>query len=403
MISPRHILLAGGGGSANTGVKNGFEIFEISTDGEKCSGDSVTRYYTGEFSVMSMSARSISNNNLPLKVYVAAGHNEFCQIYSITLGRERHISESSGLRHRGSGMANGSPPSNNSTNITSDSVERKIVFHVEPLKKVQIDYSPKEPYGKVVRISYNCKLLASGGDDGNVRVWSFPELSKVHEFPTHDKEIDDIDFSPDNMKLASISKDRRGIIWDVKKGKKHAELGWEPNNNLKYMYKRIKFGCVEGDVKKYKVYTISNPIGSSKAKAYLHKWNSQSYTVEKFVTSQSGLTLSALAVSDNGNFVATGSMSEGVVEIYAAFNLSVLKRVANSHSTFITGLEFMPTSEESAPSRGFSDASIVSISVDHQVCIHHVPRMKTISSFWAMLLITAVLVFTFTLSSFLGL
>ena len=34
----------------------------------------------------------------------------------------------------------------------------------------------------------------------------------------------------------------------------------------------------------YLVYTISNPIGSSKAKAYLHKWNSQSYTVEKFVT-----------------------------------------------------------------------------------------------------------------------
>ena len=27
----------------------------------------------------------------------------------------------------------------------------------------------------------------------------------------------------------------------------------------------------------------------------------------------------------------------------------------------------MPTSEESAPSRGFSDASVVSISVDHQV------------------------------------
>ena len=34
----------------------------------------------------------------------------------------------------------------------------------------------------------------------------------------------------------------------------------------------------------FTVYTISNPIGSSKASAYLHKWNTQSYTVEKYVT-----------------------------------------------------------------------------------------------------------------------
>ena len=31
------------------------------------------------------------------------------------------------------------------------------------------------------------------------------------------------------------------------------------------------------------------------------------------------------------------------------------------------GLEFLPTSEDSAACRGFSDASVVSISVDHQV------------------------------------
>ena len=34
-------------------------------------------------------------------------------------------------------------------------------------------------------------------------------------------------------------------------------------------------------------------------------------------------SLSALAVSDNGNFIATGSMFDGTVEIYIAFNLKV--------------------------------------------------------------------------------
>ena len=187
--------------------------------------------------------------------------------------------------------------------------ETKLVFKTEALKKVQIDFSAREPYGKVVRVSLSGKFLASGGDDGHLRVFSFPDLDRVHDFATHEKEIDDIDFSPDSSKICSISKDKRAIVWDVKKGKKHAELGWDTPSNLKYLYKRVKFGCVEGDSKKYKVFTISNPIGSSKAPSFLHRWNTQSYTVEGAVPSH-GTAFSALAVSDNGNFVATGTMSE---------------------------------------------------------------------------------------------
>ena len=58
---------------------------------------------------------------------------------------------------------------------------------------------------------------------------------------------------------------------------------------------------------------------------------------------------------------------QGVVEIFTAFNLNRVKRVRNSHSTFITGLEFLPTTEQGAICRAFKEASVVSISVDHQV------------------------------------
>ena len=57
-------------------------------------------------------------------------------------------------------------------------------------------------------------------------------------------------------------------------------------------------------------------------------------------------------------------------------SLQCLKRVEKSHATFITGLEFLPTSEEADVIRGYSDASVVSISVDHQICVHHVPRLS---------------------------
>ena len=33
-------------------------------------------------------------------------------------------------------------------------------------------------------------------------------ICQVHDFATHEKEIDDIDFSPDSARLLSVSKDK---------------------------------------------------------------------------------------------------------------------------------------------------------------------------------------------------
>jgi len=178
-------------------------------------------------------------------------------------------------------------------------------------------------------------------------------------------------------------------------------MGWDPPNKIKYLYKRIRFGRIEGESKRFKVFTIVNPVGASKPPSYLQRWDPKSYTIEQAIPIEG--SLSALATSDNGNFVATGSMFDGTVEIYTAFNLVKLKRVERSHSTFITGLEFLPTSVETDAIRGFSDASVVSISVDHQVCIHHIPRLQKISITFAAVLIIVFLVMTFIFCSYLGL
>ena len=173
----------------------------------------------------------------------------------------------------------------------------------------------------MVRISHNNKFLLTGGDDGILRVWTFPDFNPAHEIQAHDKEIDDIEFSPDSLKAVSISKDARSLVWDEKQGRKHAEMGWDPPGKVKYLYKRVRFGRIEGDDKRYKVFTISNPVGASKPPAFLHRWDPKSFTVEQAVEVLG--SLSALAVSDNGHFVATGSMFDGTVEIYTAFNLMV--------------------------------------------------------------------------------
>merc|ERR1719219_3142209 len=229
---------------------------------------------------------------------IAVGHNERTQLYKCQLAREVVPEDA----------ANGVVVNRKS----KTKKESRLTFEIIPANSVQTDFNTSEPCQKVVRISSDNKLMITGGYDGILRVWTFPDLNSIHEIEAHDKEIDDIEFSPDNTKVVSISKDGRALVWDVKKGRKHAEMGWDPPNKIKYLYKRIRFGRIEGDSRKYKVFTIVNPVGASKPPSYLHRWNSKSFTIEQGVAVTG--SLSALAVSDNGNFVATGSMFDGTVE-----------------------------------------------------------------------------------------
>lgn len=392
VFSPRHLIVGGGGGAAKTGVKNGFEIFELSHDGRQTKAESVTRYESGDFACMNMCVAGYEQK-APQTNYVAVGHNDKCQIYKLNMKREKVAQSASGNGDVKNSSRNGG--------VTPT----KLVFNVTPMKSIQTDFNLPEPYQKVCRLSPNNSYLATAGDDGLLRVWTFApnhDLYRTHEIEAHEKEIDDLDFSPDSSKIVTISKDRRAFVWDVKKGKKHAEMGWDPKGGkVKYMFKRVRFGKVEGSIKNSKVFTISNPIGASKPPSYLQRWDGKNFQLEQSHSFDG--SLSALAVSDNGNFVATGSMFTGTVEIFIAFNLQRVKRVEKSHATFITGLEFLSCSESSDVVRGFSDCSVVSISVDHQVCIHHVPKQRQISMLMAFWILAIVLILVFCLCSYLGL
>jgi len=243
--------------------------------------------------------------------------------------------------------------------------------------------------------------MATGGTDGCVRLWKFPVLKQQHTLKAHKQEIDDLDFSPCENYLISIAKDGVAILWDYNKGKEVRRLTWQQPEGSKYLYKRCRFGVIEGEQNKSSLYMLANPTGrAGKQKAYLQKWLPTDGILTKVVAIDE--SLSALAVRDDGRFVALGTMFSGSVSIYIAFSLQRVLHIPGAHSMFVTGLEFLPVSSDSHTVTSIAEAAVFSISVDNQVCIHSLPYRSTIPAWLAIIVIILTLFFTFIVCSYIG-
>ncbi|KAK4879765.1 hypothetical protein RN001_007911 [Aquatica leii] len=392
MLTNRHVLVGGGGGSSKTGVANGFEIYELSHDGVKFLAEEVLRHETGPSVVMNCSTYSDNKHS-----YLVAGQESHCQLYnvqSVLVNNKEEIEDidpHNGIRKR----------MNKTKNDINSKQNAKLKFVIKPSDSVQTDFLEEEPIQRVVRISRFNKTMATGGTDGVVRLWEFPTLKQLYTLKAHKQEIDDLDFSPCQSYLISIAKDGLAILWDYNNGKEINRLTWQQPNGSKYLYKRCRFGVIEGEKNASSLYMLTNPIGRpGKLKSYLQKWLPAEGTIQKSAAVDE--SLSALAVRDDGRFVALGTMFSGSVSIYIAFSLQRVLHIPGVHSMFVTGLEFLPVSSDPHTVNSIAEAAVLSISVDNQVCIHGLPFRSTLPAWLAIIVIIATLLFTFILCSYIG-
>lgn len=394
MLTSRHILVGGGGGSAKTGVANGFEIFELLHDGVNYSAKEIIRHETGSKVVMNSACFSDKKHT-----YLAAGQESHCQQYRIGITVEKESSEvpanglkeTPNLRHR--------KPNKNSSNGTVDSSSdnnksKHLCFKFHAGDSIQTDFSEKDPYQRIVTISRCGEWMATGGTDCIVRLWTFPGMRLSKMFKAHTKEIDDLHFSPDSKQLVSVSKDGLALVWDLRTGKQIHSLLWTHPSGVKYLFKRSRFGSVEG--RSCKLFTTSNPVaGGRDAQGWLHSWDDGKICRAISVSEPT----SALAVRDDGTFLAIGTMFSGSVSIYIAFSLQRVLHVEGAHSMFVTGIELLP----STCTWGTSEAAALSISVDNRVCIHSLPYRRTLPPWLVIMMMIVILFFTFLLCSYIGL
>lgn len=99
-------------------------------------------------------------------------------------------------------------------------------------------------------------------------------------------------------------------------------MEWQFYNLLIHLLIFSSFGRIEGE-KKSGLYMLANPLGrAGKQKGYLQKWNPGTGELVKVTGIDE--SLAALAVRDDGRFVAVGTMFSGSVSIYIAFSLQVI-------------------------------------------------------------------------------
>jgi WD40 repeat protein len=74
------------------------------------------------------------------------------------------------------------------------------------------------PWVTALAFSANGKLIASGHDNGNIRIWDVEKRKLLHDFPGAHRAVSALVFSPDGNSLASAGEEKQIHLWDLSSG-----------------------------------------------------------------------------------------------------------------------------------------------------------------------------------------
>ncbi|TKR82622.1 hypothetical protein L596_016314 [Steinernema carpocapsae] len=382
LAGSRHLIMAGGGGVAKTGVRNEIQTWLLSynTDISQApsSGPQNSAILrdagcvdTGPHSTMNMDVVPMSTGHPDHegRFLIATSHDHFCDIYE-TDGYEVIEKEDEpdvlGLTQR----------------------------HVARFETVFDVNKKNDKYQKGVKFapvggSYR---LVTAGSDGFVRTWSVDDIIRLQDrvrplrqWSVAEGEVADLEVSGDGRLIFTITgKDVK--IWDME-----GQLLKDVRTPEGYTPRCVRFTNRDRNPERDNIFfaVAYNPtVQRGKQVTRLFRWVfSQSRSEIGLVSSTDVLAerISKISVQKGGKWIAVGLM-EGSVVVYRTDDLKAVKTMKNSHRTFITDLQVLPERTEDFPQlaaalnmrwipgpHSEAEVGVVSIGGDQTVQLHSVP------------------------------
>uniref|UniRef100_A0A670I052 Prolactin regulatory element binding n=1 Tax=Podarcis muralis TaxID=64176 RepID=A0A670I052_PODMU len=382
----RLALIAGGGGAAKTGIKNGLHFLQLDWRGGELCASLLHAHDTETRATMTMALAGD---------LIAAGQDASCHILSFRLqkpsGKKAEAGaegapDKAGAGDKGPRRRKAPTPAGRAAMAACAARRARWPWRRCTASRRTPAQTPcrRPSASTTTTLSWPRGAWTASCASG-----SSPSMKKSLEFQAHNGEIEDIALSPDN-KVVTVGRDFQCCVWQ--RDQMVTGLHW--NENLPgipekaYRYQACRFGAVEDQAQALRLYTVQIPYKRERRPppCYITKWDGHSFL--PLLTRPCGNeVVSCLSVSDTGTFLGLGTVT-GSVAIFVAFSLQRLYYVREAHGIVVTALAFLPDTPDLLQD---NEAALLSVAVDSRCRLHRIPCRRSFPV-WLVLLLCAGLI-----------
>lgn len=193
--------------------------------------------------------------------------------------------------------------------------------------------SPPVLKGGVWTLDYSPdgRMLASGGEDGIIRLWDLSTCKSIREMRGAKEDLEQVSFSADGQRLASIAREKKSLrIWDPSAGKNLHTL---PCSGFAFAF--------TPDGKQAAVACEREP----KSAAEIPFWDVKTGKLVRRL--KVGFEIRSLAFSSDGKWLAVGGSLPGIVELWDLKSEKCVQQLNPNYSS-INDLAFLPGNRQVA-------------------------------------------------------
>lgn len=351
-ISERHFIVAGGGGSAKTGVHNQINVLELLPTTEACTANIVTKYHTPEEIPDAIMAGSLMRH-LPISNTRLVTGGLYATVYSLNFDT------------------------------------RQNNFRISDYETLS-DHRTEEDI-KTVRCMPN-KIL-TGSMTGQLALWNFLDKSRSLDrvIEAHSKPIDEIDIDIHNQQIVTLSREEgRCAIWSLSSLEAISEFKKDfiSSQDAKFAFRSARYASKAQDTS---LIIACNPI-PSKGPSKLVKLASKDLKLSATASIRIEGVM-AMTISSDGEYIGLGSR-DGSVHVLSVKNLSQIYSINQAHHNAVTSMQFLDSKPESLHLANSNRCALLSASIDRRVVLHRIKK-GSFGSTLCRILLFALLIYIF--------